>query len=284
MSSLFSVSDRRVAVITGSTDGIGKAAAQRLVARGWSVVVVGRSPERANAVVEGLRAEVSGASVAALCADLSSMAEVARLAGAVTGGVGRLDLLPLNANTITQERRLTPEGFEANLAVGYLGRALLAGALAPMMQATPRSQVLSVVGMDHSPLDLRDPHQVEGFTARKALTRWQWAAQVWVREANRRGLPTANLFMPGLVRTKILAHEPQPMRLFVQIANKIMGISVEQSAEEVEAAVEAVAAEGLRDVWFARRARKALPLQALPAEAGQSLWSWTEQTLAPFRL
>jgi len=39
--------------------------------------------------------------------------------------------------------------------------------------------------------------------------------------------------MPGLVKTKILANEPQPMRLFVQIMNKIIGITPEKAAENI---------------------------------------------------
>ena len=39
--------------------------------------------------------------------------------------------------------------------------------------------------------------------------------------------------MPGLVKTKILANEPQPIRIFVKIMNMIVGISVEKAAEYI---------------------------------------------------
>ena len=42
-----------------------------------------------------------------------------------------------------------------------------------------------------------------------------------------------NLYMPGLVKTKIPANEPQPIRIFVKIMNMIVGISVEKAAEYI---------------------------------------------------
>lgn len=266
----------KVVLITGSTDGIGRATARRLAADGWRVGIVGRNPERCAATL----AEIGGES-RSFVADLSRMPDVRRLADEVGQAYERLDALVLNANTITQTRMLTPEGFEANLAIGYLGRALLSLTLQPLLQREG-GQVLSVVGLDHQRLDLDDPHLANGFTARKGLMRWQWAAQVFVREWNQRGLPVASTFMPGLVRTKILANEPQPMRAFVQLANLVIGIPVERSAEEVATVLDRVAREGLRDGYFART-KLAPPrdLKSTPAD-GTLLWKWTEQVLAPY--
>lgn len=269
--------DSRVAVVTGATDGIGRASAERLARAGWHVVVVGRSAERCAAVVAGIGA--AGGSAEPGVADLSRMADIARLADGIRAAHTRVDALVLNANAITQERRVTDEGFEANLAIGFLGRVLLQRRLEPVLQA---GQVLTVVGLDHQRLDLADPQLARDYTARKALMRWQWAVQVHVRELNRRGHTPTNVFMPGLVRTKILATEPQPMRLIVQIANVFFGIPVERSAEEVVSVLDRVAGEGLRDTYFARtRLSPARNLKSTPAD-GEAVWAWAEATLAPW--
>ena len=188
----------RIALITGATDGIGQAAAGRLAGTGWRVVVVGRNPERVENTVRGLPA---GTAIGAV-ADLTRMADIRALTDRLD--LSRLDALVLNANAIIQTRRVTDEGFEANLAVGFLGRTLLQWRLEPLLAATPGSQVLTVVGLDLERLDLADPQLERGFTARKALLRWQWAVQVLARESNRRGHTPVNVYMPGLVRTKIL--------------------------------------------------------------------------------
>jgi NAD(P)-dependent dehydrogenase (short-subunit alcohol dehydrogenase family) len=81
----------KTALITGSTDGVGRGVAKRLGEDGWRVLVHGRDRGRGEAVV----AEIKDAGGAAefLAADLSSLAEVRRLAGAVLGPVNALVIL-----------------------------------------------------------------------------------------------------------------------------------------------------------------------------------------------
>ena len=56
---------------------------------------------------------------------------------------------------------------------------------------------------------------------------------VFTREYSSKQTVPLNLYMPGLVKTKILANKPQPMRAFVKLMNVVVGISVEKSAENV---------------------------------------------------
>ena len=273
----------KVALVTGATDGIGKAAAKTLARRGWEVVVSGRSRARCDATVAEVLAAAPGARVSAAVGDLSRMAGVRDVAASFLASHERLDALVLNANAITQDHTITPDGFEANLAIGYLGRALLAWELEGALARADRAQVISVVGLNLERLDLDDPSTARGFSSMKALGRWQWAAQVFAREWNRRGLPATNVYMPGLVRTKILANEPQPMRLFVQIASAIMGVPVDRGGEELATVVEEVRDRGHRDEYFARTRKK--PRRDLgdrPGD-GERLWALTERMLAPFR-
>lgn len=210
------------------------------------------------------------------------MGDIRRLADSILGRYRRLDALVLNANSIVQDRQVTVDGFEANLAIGFLGRILLNWSLEPLLAATPDAQVLTVVGLDHKPLDLTDPHLSKGYSARKALIRWQWAVQVMARVSHQRGLTPINVFMPGLVKTKILANEPQPMRAFVQLMNLIIGIPVERSAEELVGVLDRVAAQHVRDAYFSRATLK--PARDLGIRAGEdaALWAWTAATLRPW--
>jgi NAD(P)-dependent dehydrogenase (short-subunit alcohol dehydrogenase family) len=270
----------RVALITGATDGIGKATASRLLAQGWEVVVVGRNATRCASTVSELAAAVPGARVSALVGDLTVMAEVARIGREFCASHARLDLLLLNANAITQTHTRTREGFEANLAVGFLGRALLAWELAAALERTPASQVLSVVGLNLERLDFEDPSSARKFSSMKALGRWQWSIQLFTREWNRCSPVPMNTYMPGLVRTKILASEPQPMRLIVKLANLLMGVPVGKSGEELAFVVDDVVKHGRRDGYYARKRFKGQrDLKEQPGD-GPRLWDLTASMLA----
>jgi NAD(P)-dependent dehydrogenase (short-subunit alcohol dehydrogenase family) len=110
---------RRV-FITGSTDGLGRAAAEALIDDGHQVVLHARSPERASAV-----ADLARASLGVAIGDLASAAETKRLADQVNA-IGRMDAVIHNAAVYrTSGRAATAEGHARTLAVNTLAPYLL---------------------------------------------------------------------------------------------------------------------------------------------------------------
>jgi NAD(P)-dependent dehydrogenase (short-subunit alcohol dehydrogenase family) len=88
----------RVAIVTGASAGIGKATAAALAAQGWRVIGVGRDPRRSVVAEAEIRASAApGAAVEFLRADLSSVAEVVRVAARIAANTPRLDVLINNA-------------------------------------------------------------------------------------------------------------------------------------------------------------------------------------------
>jgi len=118
--------------ITGSTDGIGLAAARTLLGQGHRVLVHARSEERGRPVVEALRSEALGSgaatpeSVALVTGDLASLSSVRDLAGQLREH-GPLDVLAHNAGVWVRGEtpRITEDGFETTFAVNVLAPHLL---------------------------------------------------------------------------------------------------------------------------------------------------------------
>lgn len=223
----------KVALITGATDGIGKATAKKLLTEGWEVVIIGRSASRCETSVKELKLATGSEKIRAITKDLSSLEETSNACSEFLENYNRLDFLCLNANAISNERIVTKEGFEKNLALGFLSRVVMTRKLEEVMQRTPGANILSVLGLNRIRPDFDDLTMERGFSGWKGLGRWQWAVDLWSREYNKLNLVPVNLYMPGLVKTKILSNEPQPMRALVQIMNVIMGISTTKSAENI---------------------------------------------------
>ena len=106
--------------ITGSTDGLGRAAAQSLLEEGHEVVLHARSKERASAL-----ADLAPRSLGVVVGDLASAAETRRLADQVNA-IGRMDAVIHNAGIYKERARgSTPEGHATILAVNTLAPYLL---------------------------------------------------------------------------------------------------------------------------------------------------------------
>ena len=106
--------------ITGSTDGLGRAAARALIAEGHEVVLHARSRKRASAV-DDLASRAAGVVVG----DLASAVETRRIADQVNA-IGRMDAVIHNAGAYaTSGRSTTPEGYSTILAVNTLAPYML---------------------------------------------------------------------------------------------------------------------------------------------------------------
>jgi NAD(P)-dependent dehydrogenase (short-subunit alcohol dehydrogenase family) len=191
-----------VAVVTGGTLGIGRAAARQLADRGWTVVITGRDQGRAVAAAAELNADVEG-EVVGFGADVTDPAQVAVLGAFVRERFGRLDALVNNAGVVLED------GFPAaldtdidtlrsTLEVNLIGALSVSSALVPLLLEAGGGNLVNVSSgmgglaeMDGTFFAYRVSK-----TALNALTRVLHAE--WADHGLR-----ANSVCPGFVRTGI---------------------------------------------------------------------------------
>ena len=158
----------KTALITGSTDGVGRYVAERLAAEGARVIVHGRDRARGEAVVERILRQ--GGDARLLIADLSSLAEVRSLAEAVRRDSDGLDALVNNAGIGTSgaQRELSADGFELRFAVNYLAGFLLTRLLLPMLEGRASSRIVNVASAGQQPIDFTDVMLTRGYSGARA--------------------------------------------------------------------------------------------------------------------
>ena len=146
---------RPVALVTGSTDGLGREVALRLGGAGYHVIVHGRNDERGRAVVEEIESHEGSASL--IIADLASLAQVRQLAAQVLRDYVRLDLLVNNAGigrgADTSIRSESEEGYELRFAVNYLSHFYLTHTLLPLLRASAPARIVSVTSTAQQAVD-----------------------------------------------------------------------------------------------------------------------------------
>jgi NAD(P)-dependent dehydrogenase (short-subunit alcohol dehydrogenase family) len=145
-----------IVLVTGATDGLGRALARRLDDDGHTVLVHGRSEER---ITETLGELSDGAR--AYQADLSSLAEVRRLADEVAERESRLDVLVNNAGIGTTvpgggQRQESADGHELRFAVNYLAGYTLTRRLLELLRRSAPSRIVNVSSAGQSAIDFND--------------------------------------------------------------------------------------------------------------------------------
>ncbi|HJP27595.1 MAG TPA: SDR family NAD(P)-dependent oxidoreductase, partial [Dehalococcoidia bacterium] len=112
----------KVAIVTGGSDGIGKAAAISLASEGAKVAIVGRTQAKLDSAVNEIKAESDG-SVIGVAADVSVESEVQAMIAKVVDEFGGVDILVNNAGTssATTLEKMTDQNLETDFGIKIYG-------------------------------------------------------------------------------------------------------------------------------------------------------------------
>ena len=162
--------DGKTALVTGSTDGVGRMVAARLAALGARVLVHGRDAGRGARAVADI--ERAGGVAEFLPADLADLAEVRRLADLVAARTDRLDLLVNNAGIGSGGRegvrRTSADGYELRFAVNYLAQFLLTRLLLPLVRQAAPARIVNVSSAGQQAIDFGDVMLTRGYSGGRA--------------------------------------------------------------------------------------------------------------------
>lgn len=282
--------DHRVAVVTGASSGIGKAAAKALAASGWHVIAHGRDPGRSAQAEAEIRATArQGARVAMIRGDLALLSDSARMAEEICGLTGEVHALLNNAGGVRSERIITPEGNEATFAGNHLGHFLLTNRLLPLLRAAAarsergavRVLAVSSSGHEYCPgIDWQDLQLIDHWASGRAYCLAKLCNILFIRELARRvaadGI-VANAMHPGIVASNFASHGDAATKGYFASAR---ATSPETGADTLIWL--ATAAEGGRMTgrYFHGRAELAPAPAALDDAAAARLWMQSEALIA----
>jgi retinol dehydrogenase-14 len=269
----------RTALITGGTGGIGRATAMGLARLGANVAITGRDAIRAEEAAREIR-EATGATVFVFLADLSSQAEVRRLATEALDRLPTIDVLVNNVGGYWDTRQLTVDGIERTLAVNHLAPFLLTDLLLARLKRSAYARVVTVASQAHAQgwIDFDDLQGERSYSGARAYSQSKLANILFTYElARRQPRVTANAVHPGVVSTAFGAEDPgRTQRLLVPLLRPFM----KRPAKGAETSIYAASAPELVGVtggYFANsRVRRSAP-KSYHQDLAARLWQVSEE-------
>jgi NAD(P)-dependent dehydrogenase (short-subunit alcohol dehydrogenase family) len=269
-------------LVTGANQGVGKAAAIALAKQGADLTIVSRSEDKGRAAAADIEAAGGGRPVDLIVADLSSRAEVHRVAAEFRARHARLDVLVNNAGVYVPERHVTVDGLEETLAVNHLAYFILTRLLVDLIKASAPARIVNTSSDAHGRGKMRwDDLQFarHRYSAWRAYSQSKLMNLLFTYELARRlegsGV-TANALHPGVVASGFGRTYPGPMALLYKVFGPFM-LTPEQGARTTVHVASSPDVEGVSGAYFAR-SRPARSNAASRDEASQHrLWTISEE-------
>ncbi|MBF8192796.1 SDR family NAD(P)-dependent oxidoreductase [Nonomuraea sp. K274] len=268
-------------VITGASDGIGAAAARRLHRDGHRVAIVGRSPQKTQAVAREIGADHH-------LADFTRLDDVRKLAAELNAAYPRIDVLANNAGGVFGDRTKTVDGFEKTFQINHLAPFLLTQLLMDTLISGEATVIqTSSVGshMRNAKVVLDDLDHDRDFTAVRAYNTAKLENILFTKELHRRyhtqGISTA-AFHPGNVATNFAVESDSFLKYITgtRLGRTIL-ITPDKGAEPlVWLAQGRPGVDWISGTYYEKRkpAKRNNP-QALDADLARELWDRSEALL-----
>lgn len=227
----------RTVVISGGTDGMGRALAMARAGRGDQVVVLGSDPAKGRRLLADADRIGAGERVEFLQADLSGVAATRGVVERILRRHEVVDALCLFANRQAPRRTTTEEGLERTFALYYLSRYLLGHGLTPALRRAASPVIVNVAGVGVTKGRIHwDDLQLERRygTVAAQLQAGRANDLLGVAFAAQQDNPIRYvLYHPGFTRSGDLSPLPAPVRVLLRVAARLAARPVEQAVAPI---------------------------------------------------
>jgi NAD(P)-dependent dehydrogenase (short-subunit alcohol dehydrogenase family) len=270
--------EQQTILVTGSTDGLGRALAHELAARGATVLLHGRDRAKGDGVLREIRETTGSDRSRFYLADFASLAQVRALAERIVADRDRLDCLVNNAGIGTRwrggERAESEDGYELRFQVNYLAAFLLTRLLVPLLVRSAPARIVNVASAGQMQIDFSDVMLERRYSGIQAYCQSKLADVMLTfdlaDELGDRGV-TANCLHPGTY---------MPTKMVLETGTTPLD-SLESGVEATLRLVADPKLDGVTGKYFDRRRESAAHRQAYDRDVRRRLRELSEALVGP---
>jgi NAD(P)-dependent dehydrogenase (short-subunit alcohol dehydrogenase family) len=274
----------KTVIVTGSTNGIGYAAACELARKGAQTVLVSRSAEKCAQSVEKIKRETGNTQVEFIAADLSTKAGVQEVAHEFKKRHTRLDVLLNNAGAIFMSRQVSSDGIEMTIALNHLNYFHLTILLLDVLKASSPARIVSVSSAAHrgGKINFDDIQFKKGYSGMKAYSQSKLANVLFTYEMARKlegTKVTANALHPGFVDTGFAKNNGGLVKFAMGLL-KPMQRKVDEGAQTSIYLASSPEVEGVSGKYFADSKAVDSDPASYDKAAAEKLWQLSLEMIA----
>jgi len=196
----------KIILITGSTDGIGKLAAEKLASEGHHILVHGRNKEKVQNTIIELKQKTSNQNIEGFTADLSDLASIDQMCSALKDSHTHLDILINNAGVFKSTMQKNADGFDLRFMVNYIAPYYLTKQLLPMLENRPDARIINLSSAAQASVSLEALKGHQSLDAQSTYAQSKLALTMWSFDlsAKRKDLTVIPVNPGSLLNTKMV--------------------------------------------------------------------------------
>ncbi|HSC54917.1 MAG TPA: SDR family NAD(P)-dependent oxidoreductase [Phnomibacter sp.] len=284
--------EKKIILITGASDGIGKETAKTLAKQGHRIIIHGRNKQKTEAAFEEIKRESGNQNIDMYLADFLSLAEVKKFAETIKQQYDHLDVLINNAGAqFTDKRETTSEGHEKTMVINVFSPFLLTTLLLDLLKKSKSARVITVSSASHSmgKPDLNDIEFKNGYTMARAYGVSKlyiiWVMQHFVTEMKKAGINNIsfNSVHPGSTVTSLARESSKSLKFrIIMFIWKPMMNSMEKAISPSINAATSAELEGVTGKYFGPKGEEKPSQKHYSTENEKKIWDYLQKILAPY--